>query len=191
MLTVRHARREAERLRIPAHPAPPSRFFFFLFLSFNFCDIFVFFFVFLPPMLAFQIHPEEAADSLRRLLAKNQRELRWHVSKANGLLATWAAQVRSGRRRVVHSWRGNRKGKTLVACCHLGLNEGDCRQVLRPFESGRVVEWMVQGKPRNVLSSVPTPPVRFSPAQRGTVFLRFDLPKKNFRQAIVVFPPLA
>ena len=40
-----------------------------------------------------QIHPEEAADRLRALLDKNQRELRRHVVNANGLLAKWAAQV--------------------------------------------------------------------------------------------------
>lgn len=62
----------------------------------------------LPPMLTFQIHPEEAAESLRRLLEKNQRELRWHVSKANDLLAKWAAQVRSGHEEWA-KWIKNRK----------------------------------------------------------------------------------
>ncbi|CAM9598618.1 unnamed protein product [Pylaiella littoralis] len=47
-----------------------------------------------------EIHPEEAADRLSRMIEKNQRELRWHITKANGLLMKWASQASTEERRL-------------------------------------------------------------------------------------------
>ncbi|CAB1114578.1 unnamed protein product [Ectocarpus sp. CCAP 1310/34] len=47
-----------------------------------------------------EIHAEEAAERLRGMLKRNQRELSWHVARANGLLAKWAAQAAAEERRL-------------------------------------------------------------------------------------------
>lgn len=66
-----------------------------------------------------QMPAEEAAERLRGMLERNQRELSWHVARANGLLAKWAAQV--GRREP-------RYRVPCVDCCPLegGALHGTC-----------------------------------------------------------------
>ncbi|CBJ33383.1 conserved unknown protein [Ectocarpus siliculosus] len=75
-----------------------------------------------------EIHAEEAAERLRGMLERNQRELSWHVARANGLLAKWAAQAAAEERRLEARLSKMREGQMAAVSEVVTTAEGHLRR---------------------------------------------------------------